>query len=371
MAQNAGVRPSTVSREPRTAGREQPENKPVTMRDFEMIRPLPKTRAGPAAAVAGGDGGAAQTRAGNAAANRAAAGNKPLDQFYTKPEVAGRCMAHLQRAAKRLRVDLGDYWFVEPSAGCGCFHQILPPRRRIGIDLDPKTTPLTKRAVTDSIEQADYLAWAPPKTRRARKYLVVGNPPFGHRGKLAVAFFNHSAFAEIIAFIVPVSFRKYAMHRRLAGEYRLIARAPLPRDSFCTPDLKTYSVNAEFQIWTRLPNRLKNLRELSPPPIAHEDFTMRQYNNTEAALKEFHAPFDFAVPCQGYQNYARRETKARDCEKNKQWMLFTARTAAARRRLMAMDFGELALDCATATPGFRKNDVVRHYDSLVVRSHRQ
>jgi len=292
-----------------------------------------------------------------------AADAKLLDQFYTKPAAAGRCMAHLQRAAQRLKVDLRDYWFVEPSAGCGCFYQMLPPRRRIGLDLEPKTTPLTERALVERIERADYLQWSPPRTRRPRKYAVVGNPPFGHRGKSAVDFFNHSVFADIIAFIVPVSFRKHAIHRRLAADYRLIARHALARDSFCTPDLKPYSVNAEFQVWTRLPNRLKNLRALSPPPITHDDFMMRQYNNTEAALKEFHAPFDFAVPCQGYQNYARRETCAQACEKNKQWMLFTARSAAARKRLMAIDFGELALNSATATPGFRKNDVVRHYDS--------
>lgn len=302
----------------------------------------------------------------NSQRNRAAAAGKPLDQFYTKPDAAERCMAHLKRAAKRLKVDLRDYWFVEPSAGCGCFYQLLPPRRCIGIGLDPKSTSLTKRAVIGRIERVEYLQWSPPNTRRPRNYLVVGNPPFGRRGKSAIDFFNHSAFADIIAFIVPVSFRKHAIHRRLSCEYQLIARDSLLHDSFCTPDLKPYSVNAEFQVWTRLPNRLKNLRALSPPPITHEDFMMRQYNNTKAALKEFHVPFDFAVPCQGYQDYARRETKAQDCEKNKQWMLFTARNAAARRRLMSIDFGELAHTCATATPGFRKNDVVQRYDSLAV-----
>ena len=294
---------------------------------------------------------------------------KLLDQFYTKPRIAEQCMQHLAGVAKRMNVDLRRYWFVEPSAGCGCFYQTLPPRRRIGIDIDPRPTTLTKRGITEAIVQADYLLWQPPTTRTTRKYVVIGNPPFGKRGKLAVAFFNHSDFADFIAFIVPVSFRKFGIHRQLADAYQLVSRKSLGRNSFCTPDLKAYSVNAEFQVWTRIPNKLKNLREMKPAPIAHEDFSMRQYNNTKAALKEFRHPFDFAVPCQGYQDYTRRETKAADCEKNKQWILFTARNKATRNRLMKIDYEKLALDCATATPGFRKNDVVKHYATLAFLCH--
>ncbi|MDA8021950.1 MAG: hypothetical protein MPK05_03035 [Gammaproteobacteria bacterium] len=281
--------------------------------------------------------------------------NKNLGRFYTKPEVARACWQVFARTAGQLGMDLRAYWFVEPAAGCGCFWQLLPQGRRTGIDLAPGKLPRIDNA---GIERADYFDWRPPMRR---KYAVIGNPPFGRRGKLAVAFFNHSDFADTIALVLPVTFRKYATHRLLPAQYQLVRREPLARDSFCTPDGKDFAVNAEFQIWTRLPHRMKNLRAHAPPPRAHPDFQMRQYNNTRQALKEFDAPFDFAVPCQGYQDYSRRETEAANCEKHKQWMLFTAPTAAARNRLLQMDFAALALDSATAVPGFRKNDVVREY----------
>ncbi len=283
-----------------------------------------------------------------------------LDQFYTKPRVARDCYRAFELVAKRAGSDLSNHWFVEPAAGCGSFYQALPPHRRTGVDIDPRQLP---RIDNTGIIRADYLTWQP---KRGRKYAVIGNPPFGKRGRLAVAFFNHSTFAEFIAFVVPVSFRKYTIHRQLSAKYALLHRKPLANESFCTPDGKGYAVNAEFQVWTRRPCSLRDLRETTPAAIHHPDFEMRQYNNTKQALKMFDLPFDFAVPCQGYQDYARRESDAGDCEKHKQWILFTANNKPIRNRLLKIDYAALAQDCATAIPGFRKNDVVKHYASLVV-----
>ena len=288
---------------------------------------------------------------------------RELDQFYTKPTVAKQCWKYLLTAIGRLNAKQSDFWFVEPAAGCGCFYQILPPQRRIGIDIAPGFLPTVNGK---GIAQADYLEWQPKTTKRSRRYAVIGNPPFGKRGKLAVGFFNHSDFAEIIAFVVPVTFRKHFIHRQLLPNYSLITRRSLKNNSFCTPDGKDYAINAEFQVWTRLPHSLRDKREKSPAPIQHPDFEMRQYNNTKQALPMFDAPFDFAVPCQGYQDYSRREIAPADCEKHKQWMLFIAKNAEVRGRLMKIDYATLAHNCATATPGFRKNDVVKHYNSPCV-----
>ena len=288
---------------------------------------------------------------------------KGFDQFYTKPEAARRCWLVVQRAIKRLKAEESDYWFVEPAAGCGSFYQILPPRRRIGIDIEPRKLPNINDA---GIITEDYLSWQPKKTQRKKRFVVVGNPPFGRRGKLAVAFFNHSAFAEMIAFIVPVSFRKHFIHQHLLDEYTLIEREPLLKDSFCTPNGKDYKVNTEFQVWTRLEHGLEDKRQRERACITHDDFELGQYNNTEQALSVFDAPFDFAVPCQGYQDYSRRETSAAQCEKHKQWMLFKEKKKGAAQKLREIDYAALANSCATVTPGFRKNDVVRHYVNPIV-----
>lgn len=289
-----------------------------------------------------------------------------LDQFYTKPRIARKCWSAVQRVIGRLPLLERNYHYIEPAAGCGCFYQVLPRQRRTGIDLEPRNLPrINGRGIIKGIIKDDYLKWSPKPTARTPKYVVIGNPPFGKRGKLAVDFFNHSGFAEIITFIVPVSFRKFTIQRRLLLGYALVARTALSNDSFCTPDGKDYSVNAEFQVWVRTPCKLKDMREHMSAAISHADFEMRQYNNTEKALVAFDEPFDFAVPCQGYQDYSRRETDPENCERHKQWMLFTGRNKGVRARLKNIDFATLAYECATATPGFRKNDVVKYYDSLV------
>lgn len=195
-----------------------------------------------------------------------------------------------------------------------------------------------------------------------RDTIIIGNPPFGKRGKLAIAFFNHAAcLADIVAFIVPINFRKFTVHKHLNPSMRFISKLPLPRDAFHLETGKSYSVNTEFQIWTRLASNHHNMREYKPLPIQHQDFQMWQYNNTSDALKVFQNAFDFAVPCQGWQDYSRRETDEKQCERNKQWMLLKAKNSTVLARLTKIDYERLAQECATAVPGFRKGDLVKVY----------
>ena len=71
---------------------------------------------------------------------------------------------------------------------------ILPVGKRIGLDIEPKC---------DEIIQQDYLDW----NRKNKKYIVIGNPPFGLRGQLALKFINHSnTFADYVCFILPQLF---------------------------------------------------------------------------------------------------------------------------------------------------------------------
>ena len=272
-----------------------------------------------------------------------------LDQYYTKPDTARECWETLLGV---LPVPASRAKFIEPSAGDGAFFDLLPVRRRIGLDVAPRHA---------GIREQDFLTWE----HRARDRLlqvVVGNPPFGSRGDLAVRFVNKAAeIADTVGFIVPVNFRKFAIHKQLNDDLQLIAAKPLLRNSFRLSSGRDYEVNTEFQVWTRVPSKAENLRQFEPPPIAHQDFLIRQYNNTPEALKVFHEPFDFAVPCQGWQDYSRREQDADRCEKNKQWMLLKAATRRILRQLLGIDYEDLALRTGTSTPGFRKNDLVREY----------
>lgn len=175
---------------------------------------------------------------------------KLKDQFYTKPNIAEYCFDKFQKVANDLGVDLDKYIFIEPSAGCGCFYQILPKNRRIGIDIEPK-----KFFGIDNkgIIKSDYFDWHPKSTKK--KYIVIGNPPFGLRGKLALGFINKSySYADMVAFILPQLFNsdgKGVAGKRVIG-YKLAYNEHLPPNSFMYPDGEDIEINTVFQIWTKI-----------------------------------------------------------------------------------------------------------------------
>lgn len=275
-----------------------------------------------------------------------------LDQFYTKSEVARACWEHFTDTLSTLNRSLSDLFFVEPAAGTGAFYKLLPSKKRLGIDLVPKCDNVKSQ---DFFEVTDF-QFTPRDTA------IIGNPPFGKRGKLAIDFFNHAAhLADIVAFIVPVNFRKFGTHKHLDVSMRFISKLSLPRNAFYLDTGKSHSVNTEFQIWTRLVSTHPDMREYKPLPIRHQDFQIWQYNNTPDALKVFQNPFDFAVPCQGWQDYSRRETDEKRCERHKQWMLLKAKNPTVLAQLIEIDYERLAQECATAVPGFRKADLVKAY----------
>ena len=167
------------------------------------------------------------------------------DQFYTKPEVAKYCYHKFHAVSEDLNIDLDGYQMIEPAAGCGRFYELLPPRRRIGIDLAPQARTLI---------QADYLRWSPEIGNG--KFVVIGNPPFGLRGHLALQFINHSAnFADMVAFILPQLFNsdgKGVPAKRVHHRYRLAHVEHLAPDSFEKPDGTAVDVSTVFQVWTAI-----------------------------------------------------------------------------------------------------------------------
>jgi len=134
---------------------------------------------------------------------------------------------------------------VEPSAGCGSFLDLLPTDKTIGIDLDP-ADPLDTRII-----KHDYLKIDTKRDLTGEKILVIGNPPFGNLSSLAVNFFNKSAeYATVIAFIVPRTFRKPDLVKRLNENFHLVEEEILPEESYFLRDGTSYKgVPTVFQIW--------------------------------------------------------------------------------------------------------------------------
>lgn len=166
-----------------------------------------------------------------------------LDQFNTRQEVAKYCWNSLQAYLKKDNVILNNYNIIEPSAGTGAFYDLLPAKKRIGIDIE--------KFRQDYIQQ-DFLTWEPKW--EDEPCIAVGNPPFGYRGWLALAFMNRAAeFCDYIGFIVPMSFQsdgKGSPKNRVIG-MTLVHSEKLPADSFVLENGESVQVNTLWQIWKK------------------------------------------------------------------------------------------------------------------------
>jgi len=277
-------------------------------------------------------------------------------QFYTKFEVSQQLTSVLLKLLEgEIARPLDKLLFIEPSAGYGCFYDSVRQAggKIIGFDIEPKHEDITK---------ADFLAIERIRPRWAKKNsVIIGNPPFGKRARLAIDFFNKSAeFANTIGFIVPKQFEKYSVHSKLHPSFRLIHSETLAPESFYIEGWKSYALNSVFQLWTRHKSLKPDLRIKTPPKTKHADFKMWQYNSTPQALKVFSEDFDFAVLRQGFGNYRLKYFDEQDCDRRKQWMLIKAKNKDIYERLLAIDFEKLSYG-NTIIPGFWKADLVSHY----------
>ncbi len=138
-----------------------------------------------------------------------------LDQIFTTDEVA----RHLLDLVIR-RYGSQPHLFIEPSAGLGAFLKHMPAPK-IGIELDCKIPGLLA---------ADFLTVSVQCTP---PIIVVGNPPFGKNSSMAVDFFNHAArMADVIAFVLPLTFRKASIQNRLHEKFHLVDEVDVPALAF-------------------------------------------------------------------------------------------------------------------------------------------
>lgn len=190
---------------------------------------------------------------------------RQLDQFYTQPELATVLVAHVRAYLGRGRKTAR---WLEPSAGGGAFLDALPAGT-LALDIAPADPRVTT---------ADFLAFDPPFDPH---WIVVGNPPFGKNSTLAIQFFNRAArFAQVIAFIVPRTFEKQSVQRRLSLDFHLVRELPVPEDSF-TFEGRTVHVPCVFQIW----ERRAEPRVIPKLPTTHPDFTWGDRQEADFAFQ--------------------------------------------------------------------------------------
>jgi hypothetical protein len=203
-----------------------------------------------------------------------------LDQFYTKSDIAEICWS---KVIEYTDIDKCDY-IVEPSAGKGAFFSLFPETKRIGMDLVPKYPHVTKMDFFDF----KYIV--------NKKYATVGNPPFGRVSSVAIKFFNKSAeYSDIIAFIIPRTFKRVSVQNKLNMDFHLIYNEDLPLNPCCfEPKM---DAKCCFQIWIRKEiKRVKVVYDKShpdfsfmkhgpkdkknqPTPPVYSDFAMKAYGS--------------------------------------------------------------------------------------------
>jgi hypothetical protein len=159
-----------------------------------------------------------------------------LDRFYTKTEIAEFCIEKV----KETITNFNEYIFIDPCVGNGAFYNLFDTANSIGIDINSNS---------DKFIKEDYLKWYPKDIKN--RYLICSNPPFGVQNNLAIKFINHSAkFAEVIAFILPRSFKKESLYSRINKNFVYFKVFDLPKNSFLFNG-KDYDVPCCFFIYVR------------------------------------------------------------------------------------------------------------------------
>lgn len=180
-----------------------------------------------------------------------------LDKFYTKEHVSRKFVNIVDSLTNLSNWDL----IVEPSAGSGSFFNHLPEHNRIGLDISPQNT---------NIILQDFLTYIPDDVNK--RILVIGNPPFGKVSSLAVKFFNHaSEWCDMIAFIVPRTFRRVSIQNKLNLHFHLIYDEEIPL-SPCAFEPKMMA-KCCFQIW----EKRNTQREIIKLPLEHIDWVFLGY----------------------------------------------------------------------------------------------
>ena len=164
------------------------------------------------------------------------------EQFYTPADLA----KSLTNKLTTLIGPLEGKTVLEPAGGTGSFVQAAKQAgalKIISFDIEPKA---------DGVLRADFLDAGLNGLENA---ITISNPPFGRNNSLSIPFFNKAAkHSEVIAFIVPRSWRKWSVLNRLNLDFHLIHDEDLAIDYVDEKGEQVWQkarLNTCFQIWQK------------------------------------------------------------------------------------------------------------------------
>lgn len=174
-----------------------------------------------------------QTIVKNSCINAEVFNARKADQFYTNQSLVNFCIKAYTNCVK---INKNKDIFIEPSAGSGSFISSINKLcdNRIFIDTDPKHP---------SIQKIDFLYFN-ENFNSFNKIHIIGNPPF----KLINKFIKKSSkIADVIGFILPLSFRKESRKRLFPLNFHCIYDNILP-NSYFSLGKSIFKIPTVFQI---------------------------------------------------------------------------------------------------------------------------
>lgn len=287
--------------------------------------------------------------------------SKDLDQFYTNPKVSDEVVNKTIDIFKRNNININELKFIEPSAGTGNFikslEKYINSKKIKAYDIDPKS---------NQIEKKDFLKL---KIRKDKNNVIIGNPPFGKRSKIALEFVNKSfEVADIICFILPRQFNRFLTQKKVDNNLKLIYSENLNEDSFLVNN-SSYNVNSVYQIWVNKKNKFFE-NEIDKRIISeikkHDDFDTFIHNNTKKTRVYFDKKqykWTIALHRQGYYEYKDIIKEQNNLINNRQY--FFVKSNIENRKFLRIvnniDFDEL-ISNNTTVPGFSTSDFIREYN---------
>ena len=229
--------------------------------------------------------------------------------------------------------------FIEPAAGMGAFAAPLAnefKRRVRGVDADP-------RHGRGGIKPLDFLKAPGVFGGDNPAIVVIGSPPFGRNAGTIVRYFNYAAGhgADGIAFVVPKSFRKRSVRKRLDAMFHRQVDWDVPRNAFLR-DGRPHDVPCAWQVWTRgdtervdaEPPNVDHLISYTTPDLAEFAIRRAGYNAGQVLTG------DMSKLSRGTTHFVREvRPGVREALENADWSDVTGRTAGVR----SLSKGEIAV----------------------------
>ena len=237
------------------------------------------------------------------------------EQFYTPKKLALELVLELEQVVG----PISGKSVLEPAGGSGAFVEAALARGAkevLSFDIEP---------LHPKVELGNFLE----QENLSRIDLTISNPPFGRNNSLSIPFFNQAAkVSEVIAFIVPRSWRKWSVTNRLDMNFQLVKDIDLAIDYV---DFEGNLISSKtrlatcFQIWkrsdiARVPVKIQDMkviRKVSPEEAdvaltifgygcgsVKTDFDRRK-NTTQMFLKLNHPEALSALESVDYERFYR------------------------------------------------------------------